>query len=267
MKALPRIYNQKLDPQTEKLLEHVFQDRMEYLGLMSSALVHQLQIPLVIMRGRIETYLRHPEKSSQQALLDISKESQYLLKLLESMIFPPAKSKEIQFEVIDLKEVVDKVLILFQGACLELGISVNVEISQGIKVQSERNRLKNILISLLSNAIESFANVKQSQVKNILIHTKSDQQGIHLVISDTGCGMSVEVQNKLLTEAFFSTKEQQGSSGMGLSLSRKIAADLKIELSFISQIGTGTSFSLRFPRNIYSLESESISSSESEAKS
>lgn len=266
MKFKPQVYKSLLDPKSEELLDHVYQDRMEYLGLMSSAMVHQLQIPLVIMRGKIESYLRYPQRSPQQTLIEISEETQYLLKLLESMVFVAPRSKEIQFEMIDLRNLLEKLLIIFQGTCTERSISLNLEIPEGLKVHTEPNRMRNILIALITNAVDSFLTVPAGQVRNILIHTRSDSRGIHLIISDTGCGMNQDVQKKLLTQAFFSTKQQQASSGLGLALAKKIASDLKVDIGFLSEEGRGTSFSLTFPRNLYSLESNSDSSSDSDVK-
>lgn len=261
MKSKTQNYNNLLDTKSEELMEHIFQDRMEYLGLMSSAVVYQMQIPLIIMRGKIESYLRHPERSPQQTLSDLSSECEQMLKLLEGMIFVAPKGRTIQLQRIDLKSTVEKLFVLFERSCTENAISLKAEVQKDLQVHTEPNRLRNILIALINNAIESFLEPNASKIKNILIYTKTDERGIHLVISDTGCGMSEESQQKLLTENFFSTKQARASSGLGLPMARKMAADLKIDFSFFSEESKGSSFNLIFPKNLYSLDSSSPSSS------
>jgi signal transduction histidine kinase len=263
MKINAKIYKSLLDPKAEALMEHVFRDRMDYLGLMSSALVHELQIPMVIMRGKVESLLRHPQLDPKHSLMEISTECEHLLNLLDSMKFVAPRSADIQLQSLSLHSKVKDVLLFFNKACLEQGISVQVEIPENLKVLSEPNRLKNIIIALMSNAVESFMGPQKFPVKNILIHTISDDYGIHLGISDTGCGMNDIHQKLLMTKPFFSTKQKQGSSGLGLSLSKKMAKDLNLDISFVSEENQGTSFCLSFPKAIYSVGSASSPSSSS----
>lgn len=266
MKSQLQKYKSMLDPQSEQVLEHVFHDRMEYLGLMSSAVVHQLQIPLVIMRGKIESYLRHPQKSPEQTLIEMSQEFQHLLKLLDSMIFVTPQTKEIKSEVIPIKSMIERLMIIFESLCVQNAVSYQINIDADLKIYTEPNRLRNILIALITNAVDSFQKLAPEKSRNILFHTRCDAQGIHLIISDTGCGMSEEVQKKLLTQPFFSTRQNQAASGLGLALSKKMASDLNIDICFLSEEGNGSSFSLTFPKNLYSLGSSSESSASSEVR-
>ena len=269
MMIKPIVYKSILDPKSEEVLDHVFHDRMEYLGLMSSAVVHQLQIPLIIMRGRVESYLRHPEISPRQTLVEFSKEFEQLLKLLDTMIFVAPPTKEIKQEPIAIKDMIQRLMVIFESSCVKNAISYQVNIDDQLRIFSEPNRVRHILLALITNAVDSFLFEEKAKSRNILFHTHFDAAGINLIISDTGCGMSDEVQKNILTKPFYSTKVQQASSGLGLALSRKMASDLNIDMSFVSEQGKGTSFNLSFPKNLYSLESKeskSASSSESESE-
>ena len=78
------------DENFDKMMDLIFRDRMEHLGLMSSALVHELYTPLIIIRGRIESLLRHRGQNIEAGLQEISTECHHLLKLLESLTFVSA---------------------------------------------------------------------------------------------------------------------------------------------------------------------------------
>jgi signal transduction histidine kinase len=233
------------DQNFEGMMEIIFRDRMEHLSLMSSALVHELYTPLIIIRGRVEGLLRHPEQNVDQGLKEVSAECQHLLKLLESLTFMASSDARIKISNMCLKSIVDDVLILFEKICLDRGISLTVDIPDTLRIDTEPDRLKNILISLLSNAMESFDRMAKGGIRNVLIHTQQDRKKVHLIISDTGSGMSPTIQSRILKSEFFSTKSHQGL-GVGLVLAQKIANDLKIGLSFISQEGQGTTFTLSF---------------------
>lgn len=238
-----------------EIMEFILRDRMEHLSLMSLALVHQFQTPLIIMRGQVEALLRHPEKNSTPGLQVMADECKSLLQLLDAMTFimPAGGGQDKRFS--QLNQVVRDVLIFFEKTCLDHNISIRADISASIQVRAEPNRLKNILIALISNAVDSFDKKDSGQVRSISLHIQQEARDINLLISDTGIGMSAEVQAQVLRVPFFSTKSHQKGSGLGLSLAQKMCKDLGLELSFVSQEGQGTTFSLCFPLAAYSLES------------
>jgi two-component system cell cycle sensor histidine kinase/response regulator CckA len=65
-------------------------------------------------------------------------------------------------------------------------------------------------------------------------------------VSDNGCGIDPDIADRLF-EPFATTREQEGGSGLGLSIVRSIVREHGGEISCESQPGQGTTFSLRFP--------------------
>ena len=248
-------------PKSDEILEFIFRDRMEHLGVMSSALVHEMQTPLVIMRGRVESLLRHPEQDVERGLREISEECRHLLKLLDSMTFVSSGDKQPLSENLALYSLVDDVLVFFENICIEKGITLRNEVPTSIRINSDPARIKSILMSLIKNSVESFAKSTTESQRSIVIHTQKDPKCLHLVVSDTGSGMCPLVQTRVFKTPFFSTKVNHKGSGLGLSLAQKMANDLKLEISFVSHEDRGTSFSLSFPTNIYSIDSGFISGS------
>lgn len=228
----------------EKILESIYRDRLEQLGLISSALVHEIQTPLIIIRGRAESLLRHEKKDIDRDLREISKECEHLMRLLDAMLFmsSPKKTKN---EKINLKNLVTEALLFFEKTCFEQGISIRSEIEDNLEVESDASRIKSILISFILNAIESFEGT-DVPVRNILIHSTQDKGKCHLVVSDTGVGMSEEVKSKIFKETFYSTKSHKKSSGLGLTMAAKMASDIGAKIEFFSQQGKGSSFEIVF---------------------
>ena len=233
-----------------ELVEIIFRDRMKYLSLLSSAVVNELQTPLVIIRGLAESLLRNSMQSPTANLREISKESEHLLKILEAMAFVSTSVEKVQMQNLSLRNVIDQVVVYFEQTCLDQGISLRTDIADHLRVESEPNRLKSILIALMNNAIDSFGHDSKTENKSITIHTQGDEKFLHLIISDTGVGMCPIIQDRILQGLFFNTLDGQHKSGLGLALAQKMATDLNIELGFVSEEQRGTSFTLSFSKKI-----------------
>ena len=230
------------------VLEIIFKDRLNYSTLVSAAIDHGLQTPIVIIKGLAEILLRNPDQDPRENLKKISREADHILKLLAAMSFV-APIEPVQMQNLSLREVVDRVVIYFEKRCLENGISLKVTISNNIRVEADPNRLKSILISLLQNAVDSFENIPAAAPRSILIHTQNHNERLDLVISDTGSGMTTQVQDHVINKIFLGKAEKEHlESHLGLALAQKMSNDLGVKLGLVSEREKGTSFTLSFPK-------------------
>ena len=102
-------------------------------------------------------------------------------------------------------------------------------------------KLNQVFVNLLINAIQAIE--KKGKIK---IKTWEKDGSIWVTVSDTGCGIPRENQSKIF-EPFFTTKEVGKGTGLGLSISYEIMQRHKGELSFQSEKGKGTIFTIRMP--------------------
>jgi signal transduction histidine kinase len=108
-----------------------------------------------------------------------------------------------------------------------------------------------VFINLVSNAIDAMdekCNQPGSSeiLKQLTIKSFYENDHVAVKVSDTGIGMSQEVKNKIL-EPFFTTKKVGKGTGLGVSISYGIIQDYDGTIEIESEIGKGTSFTLRFP--------------------
>jgi PAS domain S-box-containing protein len=102
------------------------------------------------------------------------------------------------------------------------------------------------LLNFVTNAIDA-CTLESDEDKDfsIIIRTRKEDDGIRFDVVDNGAGMTEEVQERLF-ERFFSTKGPKGT-GLGLLVTRKIVDEQGGTISFESDPGKGTTFTMRFP--------------------
>lgn len=103
------------------------------------------------------------------------------------------------------------------------------------------------LLNLVGNAIDAcIFDPQQDKQWVVTIRTRQEKDYIRFDVTDNGMGMSKDIQQKVF-ERFFSTKGGRGT-GLGLLVTRKIVDEQGGLISFDTEPGKGTTFSMRFPR-------------------
>jgi len=112
-------------------------------------------------------------------------------------------------------------------------------------VLGSEGKLSQVFLNLIVNAAHA---IDEGDIENniIRIHTYSDGDHVVAEVSDTGKGIPKEHHARIF-DPFFTTKDVGEGSGLGLSISAKIVADLGGEISFESEEGRGSTFRIRLP--------------------
>lgn len=113
------------------------------------------------------------------------------------------------------------------------------------KLRGDSRLVRQILLNLLSNAL------KFTPGGGIIgITVQVGLEGMSVTVSDTGCGIPPEAKDKVMEEfeqADITIARQHGGTGLGLPLSRRFMALHGGTLTLSSQVGQGTSVTMRFP--------------------
>jgi PAS domain S-box-containing protein len=105
------------------------------------------------------------------------------------------------------------------------------------------------LLNLVSNAVDAcIFDSGQNKDSVVIMRTREENDCIRFDVVDNGGGMTKDVQSKIF-ERFFSTKGGRGT-GLGLLVTRKIIDEQGGSISFESEPGKGTTFTMRFPRKV-----------------
>ena len=126
-------------------------------------------------------------------------------------------------------------------------LSLHLDVSPLIPplVIGDANRLKQVLINLGGNALK-FTSQGEVRVKVLIQHLTMKEVVLVFEVSDTGIGMSIELQSRMFeifTQADTSTSRHYGGTGLGLNISKRLVEMMGGQLLLKSDIGVGSSFS------------------------
>ena len=150
-------------------------------------------------------------------------------------------------ESVQLRDVLEQLLALtrpqWDNEAARRGIRYEIDLKaepapQILAVASE---IREALLNILENALAAMPSGGR-----LTLHVRGEGDGAVVSVTDTGRGMSPEVQ-RLAFEPFFTTRSSEGGSGLGLSLAQEIVHRYRGSIRVTSREGAGTTFTLAFP--------------------
>ncbi|MFY9705090.1 MAG: PAS domain S-box protein [Desulfobacterales bacterium] len=159
-----------------------------------------------------------------------------------------SKGREPEYKACFPNEIADDVCELMKEVAGENNVVIERKLSELIgEVVMDPRTIHSCLLNLVSNAIDA-CRYDDSVTKTHCVTVTSTLEGHNFIrfdVSDNGSGMTDEVKEKIFG-SFFSTKGSQGT-GLGLLVSRKLVEEHGGTIDVTSQLGEGTTFSVRLP--------------------
>ena len=159
-----------------------------------------------------------------------------------------SKEREPEFESCAPNEIITDVCDLMQGVAEEHVVDIIRDLDDDIgEVVLDPRSLHRSLMNLVTNAIDACRD-DDTPGKTHWVRVSSALEGkewIRFAVQDNGSGMSQEVKTRLFS-SFFSTKGAQGT-GLGLLVTSKLIEEHHGTIDVQSQLGQGTTFTIRFP--------------------
>ena len=139
----------------------------------------------------------------------------------------------------NVNQVLDNILVLMSYMHTKRNIRVVKQFDPQLPSVSARSNLDQVFINLIKNSFEAM-----EPGGTLEISTSFDKDNVFVRFTDTGCGIPAEVLSKL-GETFVTTKEN--GTGLGLSICQEIIKQHLGELTVESQVGVGSTFTVRLP--------------------
>lgn len=246
--------SQQYKKQIEASNEHnksLLKSRDQLISMVS----HDLRTPLSTIVGYTQllkdSFLNEKESHYTDRIKNASK---YVSQLVEDLLdFSKLEAGRIKLEKIIfnlhtlVKETAENIQSLYSEKPIELVIDIDPKIDQPIV--GDAFRIKQILSNLISNAYK-FTQKGSITIRARVRQNSQNENILTISVIDTGIGIEKEKQNIIFeefTQADNDTEKKYGGSGLGLTISKKLANLLGANLYLESKAGKGSSFSLSFP--------------------
>jgi PAS domain S-box-containing protein len=238
-----------------KLLEAKFlrAQRLESVGALASGIAHDLNnifTPILMSAQLLGNNLDDATRANMLGILNTSaRRGSEMVK----QVLTFARGSETGPCLVQLKHLLNELEKMMRDT-----FPRNIRIEKMLKpdiwlVRGDATQLYQVLINLCVNARDAMPNggVLRMEASNVELTPSgdgNDRQGPHvcLLVSDTGSGMSPEVQAKIF-EPFFTTKEIGKGTGLGLSTVMSLVKAHGGEIKAESQEGVGTRFRIHLP--------------------
>ncbi|MBS3803849.1 MAG: transporter substrate-binding domain-containing protein [Oleiphilaceae bacterium] len=230
--------------------------KSEFLANMS----HEIRTPMNAVIGYSDLLSNSVTDAKQQHYLDAIRAGSRSLLMLINDILDLSRIESgklrLEFAPLDVRKLLDDVRYIFDLRALEQGIelvvSIDPEMPSAMLVDGAR--LRQVLFNLVGNAI------KFTHQGRVTVYARARAQPrqpgdcqryeLMITVSDTGIGIAPGQQERIF-EAFEQQEGQSnrayGGTGLGLAISRKLTRLMGGDLSVESEIGTGTTFTVRLP--------------------
>ena len=259
-----RLFSKLLDTNRELLStkEQLTQfEKLAALGEMAAEVAHEIKNPLVSIGG-FARRLRDTvgglsgEFGEHASFKSAAKYSQLIVKETERLealvkdILLYSKAGIMELETCDINKILHDVAYMFKSGFYEKNIDLKLKLAGDLPpLQLDLQRIKQVLINLFYNAMESMANGGEFTVSTSQELYAGGQKMITLRLQDTGKGIPQEIFENIFNP-FFTTKDS--GTGMGLPICRKIIEAHNGTIRFENVIGKGVTVILHLPLQIKS---------------
>lgn len=224
-------------------LQRAFDSLRQFAGDVS----HQIQTPLTIMKGTVESAQRTTNRPAEdRALLQsLSEEVDDLSAIVVDLrAFALADTPVRGATTVDLSHLVAEAADIIAALGELRHVVVESQVNSGVTVRGDALRLKHVVLNLGDNAVKY-----TPEGGHVSIHLQATADEAVLVVTDTGIGISAEHLPRLFDRLFRADAADRSATGTGLGLAivKRIVDVHRGTVEVQSQPGRGSTFTVRLP--------------------
>lgn len=212
---------------------------------------HELRTPLTLVLGPLQSVLRTPGEVSgaaKEELEVVLRNAARLARMVNDLLdFTKAEEKRLEprWQRVDVATIVEEAVADLQPVAKSRDIDLRCEIDSPELAAADRRMFEKIVMNFLGNALKF-----TGEGGEVVARLRRKEGDLVFSVSDTGIGIAPEDLDKVF-ERFLQVDSARSrrfeGSGLGLSLAREFARAMGGDASVESEVGRGSTFTVRFP--------------------
>ena len=225
---------------TEQLIRA---EKVAAIGTMASGIGHEINNPLYVIIGRAEAILDENDTSvHNEYARDIIKHARHISAIVKNLSGYIRPNSQHELEEIDVHEKLAEALAMAKLSLRDDRIEIRQNFAPVPKISAKPEGIQQVFFNVIRNGIQAMAGMK-----GILeITTTLEDSQVCIRIRDTGTGIRAEHLGKIF-DPFFTTKGPDEGEGLGMYIVQKIINKYNGTIALESEVGKGTTVTIRFP--------------------
>lgn len=241
------LYRKNVTEKRQMEVQLMHSGQLAAIGEMAAGVAHELNNPLTAIIGNSQLLLRTQADNVQikPLLNDIDRCGKRCRTIIRSLL-AFSRQDDFAFTTCSLNDAVSEALRLTQQQIENQRIAIHIDLDPALPLlNGNLQQLSQIAVNLLMNAKDALETCDTTN-KQIHIQTTVEDDTLLLRITDNGPGIPRDALDDIF-HPFFTTKEVDRGTGLGLSVSFGIAKAHNGLLSVETNLGAGTTFILAIP--------------------
>lgn len=220
-------------------------------GALSASIAHELNQPLGASQLNIQFLQKKltdgnlTAEQNQEVLTALLNDNQRAANIIQSLrsIFSDGK---IGVEKVDINDLLQSVLGITKPEIHAKSIQVVLSLQSATLVNVNRGEIQQVILNLINNAIQALSDSPRAN-RTLSIESHDVPDGIKLIVTDNGVGISQEAQSHLFE--LLSSSEKRSGMGLGLWLCQHIISRHGGQIQYQDAPGGGAQFIVYLPKN------------------
>jgi len=217
-------------------------DRLAAMGELTAGVAHEVRNPLGIIRASVQ--LVEDVSCDRERLLAATKVVKQEIDRLDRVIkalLDFGRPSSPSFSPVGMNDVVEDVLLLIGRFASQAHVDIERRLESPLpQVRADADQLKQVLVNLISNAVQAMGEAGGS----IVVSTSVRGDFIAVSVLDDGPGIPPELLSKVF-DPFYSTKDD--GTGLGLTMVHRIVDEHDGHIEVASKLNEGTRFTVSLP--------------------
>jgi two-component system sensor histidine kinase AtoS len=211
-------------------------------GELAAGVAHEINNPLGIIQNYVQLIeLQIQDREIKETLMQIQVELNRIVEIVQSLL-SFSRVRQNPYKPLPLNDLLDEVLLLVSHKLKDKNIVVARHYpANPVVIMGYENKLKQLFMNLIMNSIDAVLTGG-----HIAVTVDESLEHVEVTVRDNGYGIPDTIQEEIF-KPFFSTKMTKTNSGLGLSICQHIVESHKGIITFISDPGKSTRFTVRLP--------------------